>query len=211
MGLLPVVVDIVVNVLLAFVGVVVALWYENLGSPRLEISPGLTTDDVNPLSCRRTRFLHLNVRNNPRTARFVPRQTSYATHGTITFVTSEHRAIGTMPIRWDGAPEPLRTEIVDNQITYLPDHRLIRISRYIDIPPDESESLAIAVRIEGDTSAFGWTCESYFHGWRHPDYELPPGRYVARVKIVSGDRVFQKEFPFVNPGELGGFDLEVQA
>lgn len=204
-------IDIVLNLLLAFAGVVLALWYENLGSPRLKILPGITTDDVKSNGWR-VRFIHLNVKNVPKRVPFVPRQTAYSCHGTITFFTPDSKQVGkTMSIRWDGAPEPIKAEVVDNKIVHLPDSRLIRLSRYIDIPPGETESLAAAVRIHDESHAFGWTSKSYFHNWQHPDYSLPTGRYIARVKIVSGDRMFQKDFPFVNPGEFERFDLGIQA
>jgi hypothetical protein len=38
-------VEILINLLLAFAGVVGALWYENLGSPSLLIEDANTTDD----------------------------------------------------------------------------------------------------------------------------------------------------------------------
>ena len=112
-----------------------------------------------------------------------------------------------MPIRWDGAPEPLKAEVVDNKVVHLPDHRLLRVSQYMDIPPDETESLAVAIRIQGDADAFGWTSASYFHDWRHPDFRLPPGKYTARLLLASGDRTFQKDFPFVNSADFESFDL----
>jgi hypothetical protein len=112
-----------------------------------------------------------------------------------------------MPIRWDGNPEPLIPEVIEKDVIYLPDARLMRLSRFVDIPPDESEGLAIAVRIDGESDAFGWTGESYFHGWYHPDYRLPKGEYIARVSLTTGDGVFKKDFRFTNPDALSSFDL----
>lgn len=112
-----------------------------------------------------------------------------------------------MPIRWDGNPEPLNPEVVNNKIKFLPDSRLMRLSRYIDIPPDESEGLAIAVRIDSDTDAYGWTGESYLHNWRHPEYRLPVGEYVARINLTTGDSVFKQDLRFTNPEGFESFDL----
>lgn len=196
------------NLLFVFIGVVLALWYENLGAARLTISSGRTTDDVKPNGWR-TRFLHLNVANVPRRKTpFVTRQTAFWCHGTITFFTLDQEQIGSpMPIRWDGNPEPLNPEVVNDRIEYLPDFRLMRLSRYIDIPPDETESLAVAVRIQGDANAFGWTSESYLHNWRHPDYALPPGEFVAHISISTGDNVFRQDFRLTNPEVFEKFDL----
>jgi hypothetical protein len=201
--------DILINLLLAIVSIVIALWYENLGSPRLEILPDITNDELKPNN-RRTRFIHLGVVNKPRRVPFVTRQTAYSCHGTITFLTPSLQSIGNpMPIKWDGTAEPLNPEIVNNQIVNLLDQRLLRFSRYIDIPPDEKETLAVAVRIHGDTLAFGWTGESYAHDWRHPDFKFPPGNYVARVTITTGDSKTQKDFAFENPDRFEAFDLSL--
>ncbi|MCX8126790.1 MAG: hypothetical protein N3E40_06625 [Dehalococcoidia bacterium] len=192
-------VDFAINLFFAFLGVVVAIWYENLGSPRLLLIPGNTTDDVKPNGWR-VRFLHINVKNSPKKVPLVTRQTAYSVHGTVTFIRkSDGKQVGqTMPIRWDGAPEPIKFEVANGQVLSIPDPRLVRISRYIDIPPDEQEGFAIAVRIYDEKTAFGWTSESYFQNWRHNDYALPIGEYVAKVRLTTGDATFEGEFPFAN-------------
>ncbi|MGB4949954.1 MAG: hypothetical protein WBO55_04865 [Rhizobiaceae bacterium] len=57
--------EILLNVLLSlfftFFGVVLALWYENLGSPRFEVEPDEPTDEDRP-NGKRVKFLHLNVK-----------------------------------------------------------------------------------------------------------------------------------------------------
>jgi len=199
--------EIILNIALAFLGVIVALWYENLGSPRLYIQKGETTDDIKQNNWR-TRFLHLSVSNKPRRLPLVPRQTALSVHGTITFLDSKRNPItGAMPIRWDGTPEPIKYEVVNNQVRTLPDPRLLRVSRFIDIYPDEHETLAIAVRILGDQDAFGWTSESYFQNWRHQDYRISQGEYIAIINLKSGDSVFNAEFAFTNPSAFTDFDL----
>ena len=200
--------NICLNLLFVFVGIVLALWYENLGAPRLKISGGLTTDSVKPNGWK-TRFLHLDVKNDPRAKiPFVTRQTAFSCHGTITFLTTDDKQIGNpMPIRWDGNPEPLKPEVVNGKIEFLPDFRLMRLSRYIDIPPGESEGLAIAVRIDGLSDAYGWTGESYLHNWQHPEYQLPTGDYVAHIYLTTGDSIFKQDFRFTNPEMFKAFDL----
>lgn len=81
--------------------VVVALWYGNLGAPRLEIIEDVTTDETKP-DGRRTRFLHLKIINKPRRMPFVTRQTANTCHGDITFFTASYKQIcNPMPIKWD--------------------------------------------------------------------------------------------------------------
>ena len=199
--------DILLNLALAFGAIVVALWYENLGAPRVVIQPGKTTDDVKP-NGRRTRFLHLDVLNSPRRVPLVTRQTAFAAHGSIQFHAANGEPIsGAMPIRWDGSPEPVKHEILNASVVSLLDHRLLRISRFIEIFPDEKESLAVAVRILGDNEAYGWTGESYIHDWRHPDFRLPLGTLRATVRIATGDTVTTKQISFNNPPKFEEFDL----
>jgi len=200
--------NIFLNFGFVFFSIILALWYENLGAPKLRIFIDPTTDSIKENGWR-TRFLHLKVKNEPRKGfLFVTEQTAFSCHGTITFLTADYKQLGNpMPIRWDGNPEPLNPKIVNNEIKYLVDNRLMRLSRYIDIPPFEPESLAIAVRIEGDPNAYGWTGESYKYNWRHPDYKLPAGEYVARISLTTGDRVFKQDFRFKNPEQFESFDL----
>jgi|GEM_PF-6270010 len=199
--------EIALNIGLAFLGVIAALWYEKLGSPRLTYQKGITTDDIKQNNWR-TRFLHLNVANKPWKLPFVPRQTAVAVHGTITFLDLSRNPItNPMPIRWDGAPEPIKYEIANNQVHSLPDPRLARVSRFIDIYPDEQESLAIAIKILGDNDAFGWTSESYFRNWRHQDFQIGQGDYIAKINLKTGDSVFFAEFKFTNPSTFTEFDL----
>jgi hypothetical protein len=151
----------------------------------------------------------LIVRNNPRKAFFVPRRTAQGVHGSITFFDDRGQRVSEkdMPIRWDGAPEPLKYDVRNGQVEILPDPKLVRVSRFIDIYPDEKESLSPAVKIEGEDKAYGWTSESYFEEWRHPDFELPEGDYVARVSLKCGDQLVEEDFRFSNPTEFTNFDL----
>ena len=199
--------NLIVNLFFSFIGVVLALWYENLGSPRLIIKPGETTDGKR-VGDTRARFLHVIVENKPRKVPFVPRQTAMACHGTITFTSLSSKPVGnTISIKWDGTPEPLKPEIIDDEIKHLLDNRLIRTCGYIDIPPDEEESLAMAIRIQVDSEAYGWTAASYGNDWRYPNSTLPLGTYIAQVKIFTGDDPFQEKFRFENPSNFEGFDL----
>lgn len=199
--------DFGLNLFYVFLGVVIAIWYENRGSPRLIFTPEKTTDEVKSNGLR-TRFLHISVKNNPMIVPLVTRQTAFSVHGTISFIKSDGQQIGkAMPIRWDGAPEPIKYEVVNERIVPIPDPRLVRISRYMDIPPNEKESLAIAVRIYDDKIAYGWTSENYFKNWRNDDFALPLGEYVAYVKLTTGDTNFEDKFSFSNLDAFETFDL----
>ena len=204
--------DIILNIVLAALGVIFALWYENLGAPRLIISPHITTqgEKANGLT---TRFLHLKVKNSPRKFPFVPKQTAYACHGNIIFLTEKNEQTGTsIQFKWDGTPEPIKPEILNGNVVYLPDNSLIRTTRFIDIAPGEEESLAVAFRIQGDSEAYSWSYLNYqYPDWRYSDSSFPLGNYIARITITSGDTVIKKDFPFRNPDNFEEFDLMHQS
>jgi len=112
-----------------------------------------------------------------------------------------------MPIRWVDTPQPVRHEIVNGQRVGILEPNLLRASRFMDIPPGETEACDIAIRIHGDAEAYGWTSESYIHGWRHPNYRLPSGDVIAQVAITSGDEVFRTEVVVRIPQAFEAFDI----
>ncbi|HEY5571428.1 MAG TPA: hypothetical protein VIK64_00305 [Anaerolineales bacterium] len=60
-----------------------------------------------------TRFLHLKVVNAARKIPFVPKQTAYACHGDITFLTDDLEHTGkSIQFKWDGTPAPIKPEIL---------------------------------------------------------------------------------------------------
>lgn len=201
--------EILINLALLMLGVIIALWYENLGAPRILISPHVTTQSTkqNQLTVR---FLHLMISNNPRKLPLVSRRTAQDCHGSINFLDNNHKPLGvSVQIKWDGTPEPVKPEIVNGQVVYLFDNRLLRSCRYINIPPEEQESIAVAMRIQGDSQAYAWSCQNYqLPDWRHPDLQLPQGTMVARVTISSGDSVTRKDFVFDNPPSFTDFELQ---
>ena len=200
--------NIVLTIVITALGVAFALWYENLGSPRLIILLDETTegDTTGGLTVR---ILHLKVKNNPKKCPVVRKQTAFACHGNITFLTDKLKETGkSILFKWDGTPEPIIPLILNGKIVYQTDNRLIRTTRFIDIPPGEEEKLAIAVRIKGDSEAYGFSYLNYQQSdLRDPGSILSTGNFVARITITSGDTVFKEDFPFTNPEKFKEFDL----
>jgi hypothetical protein len=195
----------------SLLGVIAALWYENRGASRLFLIPHITTSNVdedNPAAIQR-RFLHIKIRNQPRRSPFVTRRTAFSCHGTVSFYEfySDQKVGYEIPIKWDGAPDPVKFEISNEKLIKVIDPPLFRATRFMDIAPDEEESLAFAIRLNGDEYAYGWSVDSYLNGWRLPTCELPPGKYRARVKVISGDGVFEADVFFRNTYYIGRFDL----
>jgi hypothetical protein len=203
-------IDIARDVFFILVGVIITLWCENLGSPRLSMKTGKTAAEVKA-NRNRTRFLHIHVANNPIKVPFIPRQTASSVHGTISFIKNPNgKQIGkSMDIRWDGAPEPVNYQMAEGKLLPVknPDPRLMRVSKFMDIPPDETETMTIAVRMYNERMAYGWTSESYSLDWRHEDFALPLGEYTARIKLIAGNYSIEDEFHFANLEDFESFDF----
>ena len=200
------IIEVFENLFFTCLGIVVAIWYENLGAPRLLIEIEAPFDGSNRLGS--FRFVRVKVRNQPRKVPLVTRQTAYAVHGRMSFVDSKGVQVGkTIPIRWDGMPEPIRYEVDNGKVITLPDTSLFRVSQYINIPPDEQETFAVAVKFQDDKKAYGWSNESYIHGWKHKEVSLPPGSYEVVISLQSGDKVWKKRFRLQNTDEIKGFQL----
>ena len=199
--------DLLIQTFFLFAGIVLALWYENLGSSKLIFYPGETLD-LTLEDGKRARSLRIKIKNVPRKLPFVPRQTASSCHGTIVFLDTQKKAISNpMQIRWVDSPEPIKKEILNNQIINLPEPNLIRLSRYIVIPPDESELCDLAIRFFNENTAYGWCTDSYFKNMRHSDYTLNRGSYFAKVSILTGDSKFEAIIPFSNPPDYKNFNL----
>jgi hypothetical protein len=115
-----------------------------------------------------------------------------------------------MQIRWADSPEPIKHLINNkNEIIILPEYNLVRISKYIDIPPDESVLCDLAVRFANEADAYGWCTESYFNKYRHPDYKLKQGSFFAKITIFTGDSPTELPLiPFSNPTNFEDFNVE---
>lgn len=192
----------------AFLSAIFALWYQGRNGPRFIISVGTTSDDYRGNSRRHVRFTRITVINSPRHYKLVPRRTAYACHGYVDFLNMEGRQIvPRMPIRWDGAPEPLKRVPSDGGSGILYDPTLLRFGGYIDIAPDRSATSSPALRLEKPNAAFGWTTESYAYEWEHPAYAIPFGQYRIRLTVQTENHSIPKEFLLTNPKEFDGFDL----
>lgn len=201
------IISIIVTLAIGIGGIFFALWHQGRGAPKLKITPG-ETEDGRRADGVRLKYLHLMVTNVPEKHRWVPQKTAYSCHGNVTFSSTDNSfKSNPMPIRWDGNPEPLKDIIINGEIKQILERSLLRLSRYVDIPPEEKEQITIALRIYGEDCAFGWTGESYQYGYHHPDFTLLPGDYIATVYITTGDHKISQDFKFTNPIRYEEFDL----
>jgi hypothetical protein len=192
--------DVLVELFLAILGASIALWYEGLRRPRLviEMHPPPASRD-NPERGTRIRFAHLTARNVPRTRislfghqidlPFLEPDAVLACEGTIRFLSIDGNRLHKrdLPIRWTGSPQPIKFELdPQGKLIRLLEPSLFPMSQTMNIPPDQAASFDVAVREDNDPNAYGWNHESYIHHWKHPDFIIPPGKYVIEVKLQSG-------------------------
>lgn len=152
------------------------------GTVDIRLPPGLEQRDLT--------WYSINVRNAPRKdpiRRRFARQMAWAASARLDF--KQFNPGQNRPVtgarhfqfvgRWGSTPEPSDT----------PKQLEIRRGQVVDIPHGRDEGLNLAVKYEGDESAWGFTNDSYYYHhrrrglWRHPDFELPLATHF-RVSIT---------------------------
>jgi hypothetical protein len=116
-----------------------------------------------------------------------------------------------MPVRFALSPQPLPMEIAigDLRGAVFDMSRLTSDSRS-DVYPGESTPLDVVVKFDNETEAYGWSNLSYLSDppWRHPDWKLPPGRYLIAVTVFSSGQKCEGLFRLLNEGGPKDFRLE---
>lgn len=205
-------IDLIIEILALVLGIAIVLWIERQRRPHLTMSVGIpgTIDAADPLKRPITTFLHVRIQN-----RSVPRLISWVYDGepalSCAAWVSFHHLDGQqifreeMTARWTETPEPEFEQFkVGNQTAV----RVTKVQNTVDIPPGESSQIDAVSRIDGEDECYGWNNQSYLHNWRHPDWKLDKGRYIARVRAKSGGREFVDAFMIVNDVGFDDFRLE---
>lgn len=140
---------------------------------RFEIAPGPTAQAPHLAGA----FAIATVTNHDA---FVPRVRAW--------VSFKSPSIGTlfdgaeMEARWSSAPEPVTpVQRGTDSIAYLPDPSKLPVAFVQDFARMESQSFAIAIKLADGT--WGFTPESYFHGFKHPRWRLPAERLEVTVRV----------------------------
>jgi len=204
--------DFLFQIVLTVTSVVLALWYADLGKPRLKLEI-LDPQKVYIGNIENTEFLKLSVLNQPlKNIPFISRSTAFSCHGSISFLDLNMKLIFEMPIRWSNNPQPIRPDVDQGKIVTLIDQSLIRASRYIDISADEKEELDICYRDPKEKVAIGWNSDSYLiPGGRFPDRILPLGDYIVRVTVKHNDGSVQYDLLLHNPENIDHYKLDSYA
>jgi len=205
--------DFLINLIAGIVGIAIILWIERQRRPVLFMKVGVpgTLDEKDVLKRHPTTFLKIQVHN-----RTLPKWLSWvyvgepalSCVGWITFFDIEGRPLfqKEMQARWSETqdPPPIQyTQIEGGMVA-----RLVNPQNSVDIPPGEYSNLDLANKIQGEDHCYGWNNESYIHNWRHPDWKLPAGNYLARVRIKTGGREFRDLFLIHNDEGFDAFRHE---
>ncbi len=200
--------DFCFQIVLTVASIILALWYTDLGKPRLSIQI-IAAEQVSIGTSKPKQWLKLSVLNRPlKHLPFISRNTAFSCHGTVAFLDLSNNLIFDMPIRWSNNPQPIRSNFVEGKIVTLIDQSLIRASNYVDIPADESEALDVCYRDPSEKEAIGWNSDSYWiNEGRFPNRILASGDYIVQVTIKHNDGSDQSQFLLHNPGSINGFGL----
>jgi hypothetical protein len=114
--------------------------------------------------------------------------------------------VNEMPARWSEADQP---RLAAQKGTDGKEYGVLENVQYaIDIPTGESMTVAPLYRAVDNESCYGWTNDSYLHGFQHPSWKLDKGRYIARIRAVTGGREFVDAFLVVNDAPFSDFRIE---
>lgn len=201
----------------AVVAIVITIIVETLRRPKLSMRIAETGNTTYPPGrpASSGQYLNIELINEPLPwlFRWLSRDAALQCRGTITFHTLDgHRYFSTaMPVRFVHSPEPVPMQIVmGNQTGILVDPLRLSLDSRIDIYPGESSPFDIAAKFDADTDCYAWSNLNYFSmpAWRHPDWKLPPGRYLIEATILSSSAKSRRLFRLFNQGGPKDFRLE---
>lgn len=156
------------------------------------LKPGETTPLLDKEGKRSSAFIHLRT-SNP--GEFAPRVRGWARFCDLD---GKDVCAGEMPIRWSSRPEPLMllplpVSTVNSGYHWVPNPALLLDGHVTDFAAGEEQVFAFAIKMQ-DGSCWGWTQESYWHGWRHPAWRLPSGKLRVFVRLLAAGKEQRAEF-----------------
>jgi len=145
-------------------------------------------------------FPYLKITNKPifpLWGFFFDREPAYACKAGITFFDMDNNLLfkEEMQGRWTSNPEPKLYEIKFKNKSF---RRIIPIKDTFDIHPNESVILNTIVKIKDDKNCFGWSDDSYLHGWDNPNWKIDKEKFVIKIRLRTGGREFVKKFGIEN-------------
>ena len=186
--------------------ILVPLGIERFKRPVLGID---RSDDLNytPPGMPPRRMVHIRVRNEPITgwpARLLLRNVATGCRVSVRFTSRSDGVSLHIDGRWSAAPEPLRWETAAGGTVFAAE--LVPSGFRLDVQPGADEVVAVALKDDGDASAFAFGQWSY----RVPDlklkpwWELPHDEYDVEVVARAGGIEARRSFVLHNAGTTAG-------
>lgn len=207
-------------VLVALLAILITLLLEILRRPKLRIeiaAPQNLDDPPGPAARPKVRWVHLRVINKvppPLFRKIIHRFVAAQCWVELTF---RDPAMG-LPLfdpiiaRWDRRPQPVFKQIIEDPnspgqyitVDAFNDHLLPEGER-IDITSNpKGETLAPAIKHEGQLECFGFTGLSYaprfMPGWSNPAWRIGEGEWWLDARAVSGQSETLGRFVLHNHG-----------
>ncbi|MGA9762402.1 MAG: hypothetical protein WBQ14_08270 [Gaiellaceae bacterium] len=184
------VVYLVLSIVAIAFAVVVPVFVEYSRRPVLTIK---RSEDLNFDSTLPRRIVHVRVVNRPLSGLRGRWLLCNVATGCTVSITMTSRSDGTgltFQGRWSGNPEPM-TILTHGQgdIAVVYDPMKLPQTRVIDVSPgEEGQTMAIAIKAEGDSRAYCFASESYerLGDLRKPGWELPHKEYDVVVVAQAG-------------------------
>ena len=207
-------IDFFINLLAGVVGILIVLALERQRRPRLLMKigkvEGLPEND--PMGRKQCRWPTVEVHNLK-----IPSWLSWVYSGDPAFACrawiSFHNPTDfgrifseEMPARWNEAGQPQLVQVLRPDGTIAA--ALMSVQYAIDIPTGEKMTIAPIYRAKDNESCFGFTNDSYLHNFEHPSWKLDKGRYIARIRAVTGGREFVDAFKIINDAIFEDFRIE---
>lgn len=208
----------------AILSIGITIWVEYLGKPKLKFRASHVNDvDYSRLPEKRpatnARFLSLVIENKRLSLpfRWLSRNAALQCHATIDFFHLDGQNVfgRNMIGRWLGSAEPIPAiqisgEGINIEKIVVSGGQQATSSTINDIYPGEKANLDIAARFDRDIVCYGWNDEGYFSNplWRNPKWELPSGRYIVKVELVSSGDKSVGYYRLVNDVDISSFRLE---
>jgi hypothetical protein len=202
----------------AIVAIIITITVETLRRPklRMRLAPAQEVQYSLGSPASAGKYLHADLVNEPLPwlFRWLSRDPALQCRGTVTFhnLDGGRYFAASMPIRFSRSPQPVPLQIAGNNgfTAVLIDPDRMSLESRVDVHAGESTPFDIAVKFDSDVDCYGWSNQNYFCDpqWRHPDWKLPPGRYLVGATIQSSGVKCSGVFRLLNQGSTNDFRLE---
>jgi hypothetical protein len=151
----------------------------------------------------------------PELLRWLDRSAAFHCTGNVQFHCENGAAVFSHPmgVRWSDSEEPYSSQAIQVGNTPLllktRDQTKYFASAWRDLFPGHHKVMDVAARYDEEDDCFGLSIDSYWSGYRSPDFKLSKGRYLVKVTINSSGNNVSHFFALENSVSRKDFRLTV--